>query len=200
MAELLDVSPPASLGEDRCWLPPSERSPGVARRRLAALLARVEGGHRFLDGGLLLVSELVTNAVLHGTPRGNLLCLVLAADRERLRIEVHGARADRAPVLRRAGAQEESGRGLLLVKSLAQRWGCCPRGVVGKIVWCEIGPAAGEWGDRCPSDRVPQPHVRLHVHRGVRRQVAVDRGECAGDVDGARLVERQRGPAAPFGQ
>lgn len=100
------------------------------------------GGHRFLDDGLLLVSELVTNAIVHGTPRDNLVWLSLAVNEDRLRIEVHDARADREPVLRAAVGDDESGRGLFLVKSLSRRWGCCPRAHAGKIVWAESGPAA----------------------------------------------------------
>ncbi|WP_162002380.1 hypothetical protein [Streptomyces sp. CB01881] len=45
-----------------CWLPRSRRSPGEARRQLEKLLAEVPDGERFADIGLLLVSELVTNA------------------------------------------------------------------------------------------------------------------------------------------
>ncbi len=119
----------------------SRQSPGLARRLLASLLAEVEGGHRFLDTGLLLVSELVTNAVVHGTPREHLVWLSLDVNEYRLRIEVHDARADREPVLRAVLGDDESGRGLFLVKLLSQRWGCCPRSHVGKIVWSEAGPA-----------------------------------------------------------
>lgn len=67
--------------------------------------------------------------------------LSLAVDENRLRIEVHDARADREPVLRAVVGEDESGRGLFLVKALSLRWGCCPRGHAGKIVWCECGPA-----------------------------------------------------------
>ncbi|MDH6131167.1 anti-sigma regulatory factor (Ser/Thr protein kinase) [Kitasatospora sp. MAA4] len=94
MPETLD-EPPAFAGENNCWLPRSNQSPGMARRLLAGLLAEIEGGHRFLDIGLLLVSELVTNAVVHATPREKLVWLSLDVDKDRLRIEVHDARADR---------------------------------------------------------------------------------------------------------
>lgn len=131
----------AFAGQDSCWLPRSRRSPGIARRLLVVLLGEVEGGHRFLDVGLLLLSELVTNAVVHGTPRDNLVWLSLEVNEFRLRIDVHDARGDRSPLLRATGQDDESGRGLILVKSLSLRWGCCPRADVGKIVWCECGPS-----------------------------------------------------------
>ncbi len=132
--------PPVVAGENTCWLPRSPRSPGIARGLLRELLGEVAGGHRFADAGLLVVSELVTNAVAHGTPRERLVWLSLAVDAARLRIEVHDARGDRLPVLRGTDGADESGRGLLLVKSLSLRWGCCPRQNVGKIVWVEVGP------------------------------------------------------------
>ncbi|WP_380284592.1 ATP-binding protein [Kitasatospora purpeofusca] len=126
------------------WLPRSRRSPGEARRLLENLLANAPGGERFIETGQLIVSELVTNAVLHGTPMGRQVQLVLSVDRRRLRIEVHDARGERGLVLRAAGGEDESGRGLAIVKLLAHRWGCCPReGGVGKIVWAEVESPVG---------------------------------------------------------
>ncbi|MFI6843305.1 ATP-binding protein [Kitasatospora sp. NPDC050467] len=139
MPEIADSSP-VSAAQTSCWLARSRRSPGEARRLLEKLLADVPDGHRFVDVGLLICSELVTNAVLHGTPSGNRIHLALEINATRLRIEVHDARADREPVLRTSAADDENGRGLMLVKSLADRWGCCPRIGIGKIVWAEIGP------------------------------------------------------------
>ncbi|GAA1989313.1 ATP-binding protein [Kitasatospora viridis] len=57
-----------------------------------------------------------------------------------LRIEVHDA-SDALPVAGRSGAEDESGRGLLLVERLALEWGCGPRQGVGKRVWAVCGPA-----------------------------------------------------------
>ncbi|MFD5915632.1 ATP-binding protein [Kitasatospora sp. NPDC058201] len=133
------ASPASSLS---CWLLRSRRSPGEARRILERLLADAPGGERFLGTGRLLVTELVTNAVVHGTPIGRRVRLVLHVDRRRPRIEVHDARGERGPVFRAASGEDESGRGILLVKLLARRWGCCPRDGVGKIVWAEVAPAA----------------------------------------------------------
>ncbi|WP_195910994.1 ATP-binding protein [Streptomyces kaniharaensis] len=127
-----------SRNSSTIWLPRSRRAPAEARRRLSVLLADFPGGERFLDSGLLAISELVTNAVLHGTPAGCLIYLALDVDPTRLRIEVHDARRDRAPVLSARGLDDETGRGLHLVKSVAKRWGCCPRQPIGKIVWCEV--------------------------------------------------------------
>ncbi|MEU1420832.1 ATP-binding protein [Kitasatospora sp. NPDC005751] len=137
-------SPVAVIHERSCWLLRSDRSPGDARRLLEELLVEVPDGQCFAEAGLLIVSELVTNAVLHGTPGGNRVRLVMSVCASWLRIEVHDARADREPVLRAGGSDDESGRGLFLVKSLSRRWGCGPRPGVGKIVWAEVGPEG--WG------------------------------------------------------
>lgn len=96
------------------------------------------------DDVLLCVSELATNALLHGVPpgRGYALHLALKDPGHLLRIEVHDS-GDGTPSLREPS--DESGRGLLLVDALADRWGVGERSP-GKIVWCEFGrvaPASG---------------------------------------------------------
>ncbi|MFF5441835.1 ATP-binding protein [Streptomyces achromogenes] len=93
------------------------------------------------DDVLLCVSELATNALLHGVPagRGFLLRLALHAEGA-LRVEVHDSGPGEVgcpdPV-READAEAEHGRGLLLVAALADKWGVGERNP-GKIVWCEF--------------------------------------------------------------
>ncbi|MFJ9446670.1 ATP-binding protein [Kitasatospora sp. NPDC101235] len=120
------------------WLPRSRRAPAEGRALLTSLLASTPNSEPYLDSGLLVVSELVTNALLHGTPAGHLIYLSLDVDPARLRIEVHDARRDREPVLRALTLDGEAGRGLHLVNSLAKSTGCSPREPIGKIVWCEV--------------------------------------------------------------
>ncbi|RLL67122.1 ATP-binding protein [Streptomyces sp. Z26] len=104
------------------------------------------GGTARADDVLLCVSELATNALLHGVPsgRGYRLHLWLNTDRG-LRIEVHdsGNGHPRA----RTGPNEdgENGRGLLLVEALSDKWGVGTRRP-GKVVWCEFGPYARTGG------------------------------------------------------
>ncbi|MGF1430154.1 ATP-binding protein [Kitasatospora sp. LaBMicrA B282] len=127
---------------DNCWLPRGRRSPALARRLLRQLLSRVAGGYRFLEVGELLLSELATNAVTHSGVPGRLVYVNLHADSERLRIEVHDA-GDGKPTLTAPAPEDEHGRGLVLVNSLAKEWGYCPRTAgIGKIAWCEVGPDA----------------------------------------------------------
>ncbi|BDH09177.1 ATP-binding protein [Streptomyces hygroscopicus] len=123
----------------------------VTRRgaRLARLLAaeQLRSWELPLDPARLIVAELAANAVLHGRVPGRSFRLVLAVTRPAtLRIEVTDTRGDRLPV--RApdvgGALAESGRGLLLVGELADRWGVEEGPVPCKTVWAEVGfvPAA----------------------------------------------------------
>jgi anti-sigma regulatory factor (Ser/Thr protein kinase) len=91
---------------------------------------------------LLCVSELATNALVHGVPpgRGFLLRLVPYDEDGGVRVEVHDS-GDGVPALPRQDVQEpgEGGRGLLLVSELADKWGVEARHP-GKIVWCEFVP------------------------------------------------------------
>jgi anti-sigma regulatory factor (Ser/Thr protein kinase) len=79
------------------------------------------------DVAILLTSELVTNAVTHGTPTaGTFVLLTIACDAAGLRVDVHDGSGD-LPVLDgpidETQAEAETGRGLLLVTSLSAEWG-----------------------------------------------------------------------------
>jgi len=80
------------------------------------------------DIAVLLTSELVTNAVTHGTPTaGTFVLLTIACDTACLRVDVHDGSGD-LPVLDtglidESLAEAETGRGLLLVTSLSAEWG-----------------------------------------------------------------------------
>ncbi|MEU1177443.1 ATP-binding protein [Streptomyces sp. NPDC005820] len=111
------------------------RSVPAARRFAARTLAGwgLDGTGR-ADDVLLCVSELVTNALLHGVPPGRQFLLFLRYDGRVLRLEVH----DSGPgVPRIADACDEGGRGLLLVAALSDTWGVRER-ALGKAVWCEF--------------------------------------------------------------
>jgi len=98
----------------------------LARRFARDVLARF--GYRGCpDPVVLVVSELVTNAVQHG--RGGTR-LRLRGNSSALRIEV----GDRRPGF---GRRDEQGWGLRLTDMFATRWGATPYGA-GKIVWCVI--------------------------------------------------------------
>lgn len=85
----------------------------------------------------LCVSELATNALLHGVPPGRGFLLRLGFDGDVLRAEVHDSGAG---VPRVQEAPDEGGRGLMLVAALSDKWGVGERNP-GKVVWCEWGCA-----------------------------------------------------------
>ncbi|MEU9289521.1 ATP-binding protein [Streptomyces sp. NPDC048275] len=118
------------------------RSVRLAREFTRAALADWAAAERS-DDVLLCVSELATNALLHGVPPGRGFRLQLALDVDRvLRIEVHdsGGGEIRSPD---AQPEAEDGRGLFLVAALADKWGVGERDP-GKVVWCEFETAAAD--------------------------------------------------------
>ncbi|MFH9351953.1 ATP-binding protein [Kitasatospora sp. NPDC017646] len=108
---------------------------GAVRHRLRTALSHW-GVPELSDTAELLSSELVTNALLH-TTKGAVFEAVLATD-SRLRIEVQDG-TSRLPGRRRDPEAEyaTSGRGLLLVETLADSWGVQLRGD-GKVTWFEL--------------------------------------------------------------
>ncbi|WP_367573894.1 ATP-binding protein [Streptomyces griseoaurantiacus] len=88
----------------------------------------------------LVTAELVANAVRHGCVPGRDFAVRLVMDGRLVRVEVSDARDERVPLLslREPPGDHESGRGLLLVAALADRWGAEPRvNGPGKTVWAE---------------------------------------------------------------
>lgn len=114
-------------------------TPSVARRAREAvrpLAARALSAERQADV-LLLVTELVTNSLLHATPGTITLRARLAL--AHLRVEVW----DPGPGLRVTGVrmpapEADGGRGLALVDRLSDRWGT-ERAPGGAGVWFEVG-------------------------------------------------------------
>ncbi|MFG2587730.1 ATP-binding protein [Streptomyces sp. NPDC048438] len=129
-------SPYPVLHEDRLDYTPTARSVPLCRRRAARLVAEW-GQPQRADEAALLVSELATNALLHGCMRGRLFRVHLTLTCTALRIEVSDPRGERLPGLREVGADDCYGRGLLVVARLADRWGVEPR-TVGKTVFAEL--------------------------------------------------------------
>ncbi|AKN70976.1 MULTISPECIES: ATP-binding protein [Streptomyces] len=131
----LEIRPdPAEVGRARRW----------ARSRLAG--SGITADEPLAETLILLVSELVTNAVVHtGRPAVLRLCLPAAGDcpSATVRVEVADG-SSRAPVPRCAGDDATGGRGLALVDCLADRWGWSHEGA-GKNIWCEL--------DRCSQPR-----------------------------------------------
>nr|WP_186768412.1 ATP-binding protein [Streptomyces qinzhouensis] len=87
-----------------------------------------------------VVAELASNAVRHARVPGRGFKLRLKLDRVAgvMRVEVTDARGERLPAVPHQDMDGESGRGLLLVVALADRWGWEPYAPSGKTVWAEI--------------------------------------------------------------
>jgi serine/threonine-protein kinase RsbW len=115
-------------------LPAVPESAGAARRRVRAALA-ARGLEDLTSDAQLIVSEFTANAVRHaGSPVDVALIMaggalmIIAADSSRV-----------PPVMREAG-DGESGRGLVIVDAVADRWGSWPSGA-GKSLWAVIRTA-----------------------------------------------------------
>ena len=118
-------------------LPPTTDSVRLARRFVRE---RLDDSGCDVDTAVLLASEVVTNAVLHG--RSDVRVAVRDMG-DTARIEVSDGSA-RSPRLNRFHVESATGRGLRLVEQLAARWGVAPAGSGdgdGKVVWFEVGPA-----------------------------------------------------------
>ncbi|MFG2501802.1 ATP-binding protein [Streptomyces sp. NPDC048441] len=163
----LEVRPdPAEVGRARRW----------ARSRLAGSGIGVD--EPLAETLILLISELVTNAVVHtGCPavlRMRLPDFLDAAEAAEeaaaeaagagsaagtgtVRVEVADASAC-PPAPRHADGGETNGRGLELVDGLADRWGWQTEGV-GKSIWCEV--------DRCESETAAVAFDGTTTYEGV---------------------------------
>jgi anti-sigma regulatory factor (Ser/Thr protein kinase) len=112
------------------------RSSSVARNALGEYLDVCHLDGQVKDAAVLVVSELVTNAVLHGTQP--IYLRVLTTDGA-LRIEV----SDCTPSVLRVASQlaarsATGGRGLFIVEALSECWGETPHEGNGKTIWAEI--------------------------------------------------------------
>lgn len=136
----LEVGPdPAEVGRARRW----------ARSRLVG--SGIGDDEPLAETLILLISELVTNAVVHTGCPAVLRMLFggtgASGAAGTVRVEVADA-SDRPPLQRHAEGDDTGGRGLELVDGLADRWGWLPEGA-GKQIWCEV--------DRCGPVRLPEP-------------------------------------------
>ncbi|MFF9350987.1 ATP-binding protein [Streptomyces sp. NPDC014734] len=169
----LEVGPdPAEVGRARRW----------ARSRLIG--SGMRDDEPLAETLILLISELVTNAVVHtGCPAVLRMLFGCAGGAGTVRVEVADASC-RPPRQRHAQGEDTGGRGLELVDGLADRWGWQPEGA-GKRIWCEIDREAPL--SRTPLAQTP-PAQAGPVGRGV--------GVMAGTPGGVRGTGVQGTPGA----
>lgn len=125
-----------ALSEARLELPPEPASVRAARAFVADALAGTPADD-CADDARLLVSELVTNALLHA--RSPLEVVVRLAD-GLVRVEVRDE-VDHLPAVMTGPEPTMAGRGLLIVQELSDGWGAEPLGAGGKTVWFELSYA-----------------------------------------------------------
>ncbi len=116
------------------------RAPGMARQATQEALASWRLAY-LEDTAVLLVSELVTNAVRHARTGGSVLALRLEIAGPWLRIEVHDA-DPRLPEPRTPAGHDESGFGFVLIEALADKWGVRET-TAGKAIWAELDTRRG---------------------------------------------------------
>ncbi|MFF7471438.1 ATP-binding protein [Streptomyces sp. NPDC008092] len=111
-------------------------SPAQARRLVRARLAGWSVGADTCDTAALVISELVTNAIVH-TASSRVVCeLHDHDDTVRIAVQDEGCAPDE-PHPSPQRPEEEHGRGLLLVEALCQAWGAQEHGP-GLLVWAEL--------------------------------------------------------------
>lgn len=129
---------PTAVTDQRITLAQGLHAPAQARawlgRRLGAL---ADLPLQVRDDALLLVSELVTNAVRHGDP-DIVLSLSVRYGRVRVAVQDSGASLPVLPAVA-PSIDRPTGRGLLIVSATAADWGVerLPDGG-GKRVWAEL--------------------------------------------------------------
>jgi anti-sigma regulatory factor (Ser/Thr protein kinase) len=113
------------------------RQVAEARHRMSRHLDARGIDGEVADNAILLVSELVTNAILHGEAP---VAVRVQIPDDHLHVEVHDADSEATVLVPRAALLPQErlgGRGLRLVDTLASRWGLAAY-ERGKCIWFEI--------------------------------------------------------------
>jgi anti-sigma regulatory factor (Ser/Thr protein kinase) len=122
--------------DEEVTLPDGPEGASFARRAMARAAELWLLDREMTETALLLVSELATNAIRHGTPP---VRLSLRLDSDRLRVEVTDS-SPALPQVEQPGPDQTGGRGLQIVQQLAAQWGAhASRTRLGKTVWFELG-------------------------------------------------------------
>jgi anti-sigma regulatory factor (Ser/Thr protein kinase) len=157
------AAPRTGIATRRDWplssvMPPLAALPTVPAVARVFVRATLRGWHldSLAQDAELVVSELAGNAVAASAGRDGrpvyadahiaVIRVCLRTDGVRLLIEVWD-QAPGIPALREAAGLEESGRGLMLVNAIANKWGWNPaEGRPGKAVWAELSPLGNHVG------------------------------------------------------
>ncbi|MER5786993.1 SpoIIE family protein phosphatase [Streptomyces sp. NPDC001980] len=184
-APAYDTAGPRAQG--RATLPGSPLAPGSARALLRASfdewaecgLLRPEQ-QRVAEDAMVVVSELVTNAVVHAGTDVEVDWWLEEQEETALVVEVtdhHPSRAPRDHPGETPYETPEFGRGLRLVASLAESWGVTYR-TGAKSVWARLTGRGGTLPDerqlKVAEILAPEPPAPPHEHAA-----AAERGDCS---------------------
>ncbi|MFE5194226.1 ATP-binding protein [Streptomyces sp. NPDC057651] len=164
----------ASVRRSSFELAPHPGSAAQARKLTRAHLSGWAVCDDTCDAAALVISELVTNAIVH-TASSRIVCeLHDGDDRVRIAVRDEGWAPGEPHPARRVAPEEEHGRGLLLVAAVSTAWGAQETGP-GLLVWAELArdadsaqdasgtqghsPVAGPHG-------IPRPHHSGEPHTG----------------------------------
>jgi anti-sigma regulatory factor (Ser/Thr protein kinase) len=172
-------SPPAANLD----LPPEATSVGAARHWLSEQLA--DWSSTGLESVVLVLSELVTNAILHARTT---VQVFLQRDGNVARLEVTD-KGSALPVAKEYGATAYTGRGLHLVETLSRDWGV-QTAVGAKIVWAEVVDASPA---RKVSSR-PRAHVPAPPESGPPRRQGRATVPAPEDLVTVRILAMPLGP------
>jgi anti-sigma regulatory factor (Ser/Thr protein kinase) len=141
---------------------------GPARRVVRSVATGWGLDGTVLDDLVAVASELLANAARHAGPSrlAALLRLDEAGAYVRFEVEDQGVALPRI-VAGLGDDQAVTGRGLLMVQALAERWGIIPSGT-GKVVWAELALPA----------RLDLPAIASQARRAAARSDYAGRGHC----------------------
>lgn len=139
----------------------------VARvRRAMRLHLSLWGLSDLEDVAQICVSELVANVINHVGP-GTPVTLGVSTDGAHLRIELSDPDARVLPTLVAPMSDAESGRGLMILDAVADRWGVISR-ADSKVVWCELATGLEVSNDHPRDLRVAQAEMSIVRHGSVQ--------------------------------
>jgi anti-sigma regulatory factor (Ser/Thr protein kinase) len=108
-----------------------------ARQAIRDFLAKAHTAKVDSDAAALIVSELVSNAIIHTADSGDTIELRVDERPGTVHIEVQD-HDPRPPTPRADAVDADGGRGLVIVESIASSWGWDEIAGNGKQVWCDL--------------------------------------------------------------
>ncbi|MET8983193.1 ATP-binding protein [Streptomyces sp. NPDC004539] len=124
-------------------LPATAECVTEARRYVRQVLGTWHLASDSREAAALVVSELITNAVVHTDTR-TVTCVLAATGHQTLiQVEDHGTGCA-VPTPQLPMPDWERGRGLMLVEAMSRHWGTVPseNGRGGRVVWATLNTAA----------------------------------------------------------